>query len=69
MRVRGQTGGGGRTPRAPRPALIFPPMLIKSKMGRSVGLDGTGLNLPFHNTNLGAFGSPKTRSSFNPLST
>ena len=56
-------------PRAPNPALSFPGKLIKSKKGRSVGLEGTGLNLPFHNTNLGALGSPKTRSSFKPLST
>ena len=66
---RGQTGGGGRMPIAPNPALSFPPMLIKSKTGKSVSLEGTGLNFPSHSTNRGALGSPKTKSSFNPLST
>lgn len=56
-------------PIAPSPALIFPPMLIKSKNGKSAGFDGTGLSFPFHNTNLGALGSPNTKSSFKPLST
>jgi hypothetical protein len=56
-------------PSAPKPALSLPPMLIKSKKGKSVGFPGTGLNFPFHNTNLGASGSPKTSSSFKPLST
>ena len=56
-------------PSAPKPALIFPPILIKSKNGKSVSFDGTGLNFPFHNTNLGAVGSPNTKSSFKPLST
>lgn len=65
----GQTGGGGRRPTAPKPALSFPGKLIKSKNGKSAGLEGTGLSLPFHNTKRGAFGSPKTNSSFNPLST
>lgn len=56
-------------PRAPKPALSLPPMLIKSKKGRSAGFEGTGLNFPFHNTKRGELGSPKTKSSFNPLST
>lgn len=66
---REQTGGGGRRPRAPKPALSLPAKLIKSKKGKSVGFEGTGLNLPFHNTKRGASGSPNTKSSFNPLST
>jgi hypothetical protein len=56
-------------PRAPRPARSLPGMLMRSKNGRSAGLDGTGLSIPSHNTNLGAFGSPNTRSSLSPLST
>lgn len=67
--LRRQTGGGGRIPSAPKPALIFPPRLIRSKKGRSVGFAGTGLSFPFHNTNRGASGSPRTKSSFKPLST
>ena len=67
--LRRQTGGGGRMPSAPKPALIFPPRLIRSKKGRSLGFAGTGLSFPFHNTNRGASGSPRTRSSFKPLST
>lgn len=66
---RGQTGGGGRMPSAPKPALSLPPKLIRSKKGKSAGFDGTGLNFPFHNTKRGALGSPRTRSSFKPLST
>lgn len=56
-------------PKAPNPALSFPVKLIKSKKGKSVGFEGTGLNLPPHNTKRGALGSPSTRSSFKPLST
>ena len=67
--LRTQTGGGGRMPSAPKPALIFPPRLIKSKKGRSLGFAGTGLSFPSHNTKRGASGSPRTRSSFKPLST
>lgn len=67
--LRRQTGGGGRMPSAPKPALIFPPMLIRSKKGRSLSFAGTGLSFPSHNTNRGASGSPRTRSSFKPLST
>lgn len=66
---RARTGGGGRMPRAPSPALSLPGMLMRSKNGRSAGLDGTGLSFPSHSTNRGAFGSPNTRSSFSPLST
>uniref|UniRef100_A0A7C9AZJ3 Uncharacterized protein n=1 Tax=Opuntia streptacantha TaxID=393608 RepID=A0A7C9AZJ3_OPUST len=62
-------GGEGRNPRAPSPALILPEKLMRSKKGRSVGLEGTGLNFPFQSTKRGAFGSPSTKSSFNPLST
>lgn len=64
-----QTGGEGRNPRAPKPALTFPGKLMRSKKGMSAGLEGTGFNSPPHNTNRGAVGSPNTRSSFNPLST
>jgi hypothetical protein len=42
---------------------------MRSKNGRSAGLDGTGLSFPSHSTNRGAFGSPNTKSSFSPLST
>ena len=56
-------------PIAPNPALSLPPMLIKSKKGKSVGFEGTGLNFPFQRTKRGALGSPNTRSSFKPLST
>lgn len=56
-------------PSAPRPALSLPGMLMRSKNGRSAGLDGTGLSFPSHITNRGAFASPKTKSSFSPLST
>ena len=56
-------------PSAPRPALSFPGMLMRSKKGRSPGLDGTGLSFPSHSTNRGALGSPNTKSSLSPLST
>lgn len=55
-------------PIAPNPALSLPPMLIKSKKGKSVGFEGTGLSFPFQRTKRGASGSPNTRSSFKPLS-
>jgi hypothetical protein len=56
-------------PRAPRPARSLPGMLMRLKNGRSAGVDGTGLSFPSHSTNLGAFGSPNTKSSLSPLST
>ena len=56
-------------PSAPRPALSFPGMLMRSKKGRSPGLDGTGRSFPSHSTNRGALGSPNTKSSLSPLST
>ena len=46
-------------PRAPNLALSFPRKLIKSKKGQLIGLEGTNLNLPLHNTNLGKLGSLK----------
>ncbi|KAF0892970.1 hypothetical protein E2562_021276 [Oryza meyeriana var. granulata] len=54
---------------APRLALSLPGMLMRSKNGRSPGLDGTGFSFPSHSMNRGALGSLNTRSSLSPLST